>query len=301
MSHKPIALALCALLCLSLLAGSVLAAEVDCDATYCFSAGDFSQETLTGICITGLPSPETGTVMLGSRVLRSGDILAADQLSQMTFYPLRTETDAVATVTYLPIYENRVEKATTMSISIRGKEDKAPVAEDSAGETYKNLPLEGKLKVSEPEGQKITFTVTRQPKRGTVTIHDDGTFTYTPKKNKVGVDSFTYTATDAAGNTSREATVTITILKPTDATQYTDTVGQSCQFAAEWMKNTGIFIGEAVNGNRCFKPDQTVSRGEFLTMMVSAFEQALTKVKVVMDDREMGGFITNTVERVVFA
>lgn len=36
-------------------------------------------------------------------------------------------------------------------------------------------------------------------------------------------------------------------------------------------------------------------------MMVSAFEQALTKVKVVMDDREMGGFITNHVERVVFA
>ena len=36
-------------------------------------------------------------------------------------------------------------------------------------------------------------------------------------------------------------------------------------------------------------------------MMVSAFKVALTEVKVVMDDREMGGFITNTVERVVFA
>lgn len=36
-------------------------------------------------------------------------------------------------------------------------------------------------------------------------------------------------------------------------------------------------------------------------MMVSAFKQALTEVKVVLDDREMGGFVTNTVERVVFA
>ena len=36
-------------------------------------------------------------------------------------------------------------------------------------------------------------------------------------------------------------------------------------------------------------------------MMVSAFEQALTKVKVVMDDREMGGFVTNVVERAVYA
>ena len=36
-------------------------------------------------------------------------------------------------------------------------------------------------------------------------------------------------------------------------------------------------------------------------MMVMAFKQALTEVKVVMDDREMGTFVTNTVERVVFA
>ncbi len=36
-------------------------------------------------------------------------------------------------------------------------------------------------------------------------------------------------------------------------------------------------------------------------MMVSAFKQALTEVKVVMDDREMGGFVTDVVERAVYA
>lgn len=35
-------------------------------------------------------------------------------------------------------------------------------------------------------------------------------------------------------------------------------------------------------------------------LMVSAFKQALSEVKVYMDDREMGGFVTNTVERAVF-
>ena len=143
----------CALFCLLGLAVGALAAEVDCDATYCFTAQDFSgEEEVVGICITQLPESYTGTVMLGNRVLREGDILTADQLSQMTFVPLRREEDAAATVTYLPIYENRVEKSATMTISIRGKEDKAPVAEDMAVETYKNLPNEGKLKVSDPEG-----------------------------------------------------------------------------------------------------------------------------------------------------
>lgn len=36
-------------------------------------------------------------------------------------------------------------------------------------------------------------------------------------------------------------------------------------------------------------------------MMVSAFKQALTEVKVVMNNREMGEFVTDTIERVVFA
>ena len=45
------------------------------------------------------------------------------------------------------------------------------------------------------------------------------------------------------------------------------------------------------------------SNGQMSTydMMVGAFKQALSEVKVVLDDREMGGFVTDTVERVVFA
>ena len=246
---------------------AVFAAEVDCDATYCFTTEDFGEE-LVGICITQLPESSTGTVMLGARVLQPGDILTAEQVSQMTFAPLRTEFDREAMVTYLPIYENRVDKAAVMTISIRGKEDKAPVAQDFSMETYKNLPNQGKLKAVDPEGEILIYSVTRQPRRGELTVMADGTFTYTPKKNKVGVDSFTYTATDPAGNVSREATVTIQIMKPTDAQQYTDTVGRDCRFAAEWMRNTGLFEGEKVSGQACFHPEKTVSRGEFLAMTV---------------------------------
>ena len=250
-----------------------MALEVDCDATYCFTSEDFAaEEPLVGICITQLPDADTGTVLLGARVLRPGDILTSRQLAQMTFAPVRTEEDADAVVTYLPIYENRVEKSATMTIAIRGKEDKAPVAEDFSVETYKNLPNEGKLKVNDPEGQPMTFTVTRQPRRGEVEIRSDGSFTYTPKKNKVGVDSFTYTATDPAGNVSRQATVTVQIMKPTDAAQYKDTVGLDCRFEAEWLRNTGLFVGEKVGGQECFHPDKAVSKGEFLAMVMKLLE-----------------------------
>lgn len=257
--------------CLIGLCGAAVAAEVDCDSAYCFSLEDFSSsDTLKGICITALPDAATGTVMLGNRVLRPGDILTADQVAQMTFAPLLTEENQQAVVTYLPIFENKVAPATTATISIRGKTDHPPVAQDCAIETYKNLPNEGVLKVSDPEGQTLTYSVTRQPKRGSVQVRADGTFLYTPKKNKVGIDSFTFTATDPAGNVSREATVTVTILKPGDAAPYTDTVGSSCRFAAEWMKNTGLFIGEQIGGAQCFRENASVSKGEFLTMVVKS-------------------------------
>ena len=272
MNIKGIFAALFAALCVLTPVG-VSAAEVESDSFYCFSPADFSEEEqLAGICITALPESSAGTVMLGQRVLRPGDILTAEQVSRMTFHPLQRETDLQAQLLYLPIYEDRVDTVTAMSIAVIGKTDQPPVAEDSALETYKNLPNEALLKVRDPEGKKLTFTVTRQPKRGDVVIREDGSFHYTPKKNKVGIDSFTYTATDPAGNVSREATVTITITKPTDAAQYTDTAGESCRFAAEWMKNTGIFVSEAISGNRCFQPNKDVSRGEFLSMLVSVLE-----------------------------
>ena len=272
LQKRILCLALCLCCCLGLVGGA-LALELNCDEQYCFQGGDFSDDrTLTGICITGLPDPDTGTVMLGSRILRAGDILTTQQIEQMTFVPLQSEEDVDACVTYLPIYPDRVEADTTMTISIRGKEDKAPVAEDSAMETYKNLPNTGKLKAFDPEQQALTFSVIRQPRRGSVTVAEDGSFTYTPKKNKVGTDSFTYTATDPSGKVSREATVTIEILKPTATQQYTDTAGTACQFTAEWMKNTGLFIGEQVGGAACFQPEKTVSRGEFLTMLVKTLD-----------------------------
>ncbi|MBO4939280.1 MAG: S-layer homology domain-containing protein [Oscillospiraceae bacterium] len=262
---------ICLLAACCLMVIPAAAAQVDCDSTYCFSQGDFSQEeSLAGICVTGLP--EAGSVSLGARIIQTGDILTADQLAQLTFQPVLSESDQEAALTYLPIFEDHVAPCATLSIAVLGKQDQAPVAEDSAMETYKNLPNEAMLKVKDPEGQTMTYTVTRQPRRGEVTIRKDGSFIYTPKKNKVGVDSFTFTAADPAGNVSREATVTVTIMKPTEARQYTDTVGSSCRFAAEWMKNTGIFVAERVGGNNCFSPEKQVSRGEFLTMLVGALD-----------------------------
>ena len=253
---------LCCLLLLALPV-SAMAAEVESGGVYCFSQEDFGEDTAVFL----RQVPENGTLTLGTRCLRAGDALTEEQLSRLRFTPHRTEEDGGASVGYLPVKNGSLEPEATLTIGIRGKENKVPVAEDSALETYRNLSSSGAFRAKDPEGEALTFAIVRQPRRGTVTIAEGG-FTYTPSKNKVGVDSFTYTATDPQGKVSREATVTVTILKPTNAPNYEDTVDTSCRFTAEWMRSTGIFAGETLAGSAYFGPEKQVNRGEFLTMVV---------------------------------
>lgn len=248
------------------------ALEVDSGEVYCFTSGDFASEgePLVGVCITGVP--DTGAVRLGQRVLQPGDILTAPQLERLVLHSPKGEADASAEVSYLPIYENRVERERTVTVFLRGREDKAPAAEDLTLETYKNLANEGRLRASDPEGEALTYTLVRSPRRGTVELLADGSFVYTPKKNKLGVDSFTYTATDPGGNVSREATVTVRILKPEPGEPYCDTQDRSCAFEAQWLRQTGLFAGEQIGGCSCFHPDKPVTAGEFLVMVTRLLE-----------------------------
>ena len=250
-------------LCAAMLTSSVSAAEQP------LSPADFGGE-VTGVWITAVP--EEGALVLGSRVIRAGDVLTAAQLRSLT---VRGDRDAA--IRYLPIREEGVDAEAELVFSLGGRKNEAPAAVDSRMETYRNLPNEGLLDVSDPEGDALTFTLTRAPRRGEVILRDDGSFLYTPEKNKVGTDSFTFTVTDPSGNVSREATVTVKILKPTDEKQYTDTAGSDCRFEAEWLRCTGIFTGETVNGQFCFSPDEPVSRGQFLAMLMQVLQMPVDR------------------------
>ena len=247
-------------LCAMLLSASVSAAE------HTLSPADFGEE-LAGVWITGLP--EGNALLLGSRVIRAGDVLTADQLRSLTL-----QDGAETVIRYLPIREDGVDAEAELVFS---RKNEAPTAEDSMVETYRNLPNEGLLAVSDPEGEALTFTLTRSPRRGEVILRDDGSFLYTPEKNKVGTDSFAFTAADPVGNVSREATVTVRILKPTDERQYADTVSSDCRFEAEWLRSTGIFSGETVSGQLCFSPDEPVSRGQFLAMLMQVLQMPVDR------------------------
>ena len=254
----------------ALLALPVSAQEVTVDSTvqFCFSSEDFTNLAADdGIFITAVPSSNIATVCYGERVLQAGDALPREALDQLTLYT-DCVTQQTASVEYYTVSDGKVSAAKELKLSILPKKNDPPTAEASSMETYKNIANTGELKASDPEGSALTYTLVDEPKRGTVELHEDGTFTYTPKENKVGNDSFTFTVTDDAGNTSEPAKVSIKIKKPTDKEVYADMTGDPDAFTAMWLKDTGIFSGSTVGGNLCFSPDQAVTRGEFLVMVM---------------------------------
>lgn len=269
--RKSVCRLLCLLVLTALLSTGALAAtlEVDAQAVSCLSQEVFSDgaSALSGIYVSAVPAVSVCEIRCGARSIRAGDVLPASALDTLTVAPAGSG-EGECSLYYRPIYSNGVGIAQELRFSLLRGKNQAPSALDGTLETYKNIANSGTLSVSDPDGDTLTFTIVREPKRGTVELHDDGTFTYTPLENKVGKDSFVYTATDAAGNVSNEACVKIRIVKPTDKAVYSDLAG-SDQYLAVWLRERGVYTGKSVGGHLCFSPEETIGRGEFLVMAMS--------------------------------
>lgn len=144
--------------------------------------------------------------------------------------------------------------------------DGAPIAENLELTTYRGISVGGRLKAFDPEGDEVHFRITTEPRKGTLTLEENGEFVYTPADGKRGRDYFGYCASDPNGNVSQEATVVITIRKAGKGAGYADTAGLSCEYAACVLAEKGLFTGRCVCGQYLFEPEETVTCGEFLTL-----------------------------------
>lgn len=91
----------------------------------------------------------------------------------------------------------------------------APAVEPQAVTTREDTRVSSKLVASDIDGDALTFAKKTDPAHGTVTVNDDGTYTYTPQKDFSGIDSFLVTVSD--GVAEREGRVTVTVTPENDA------------------------------------------------------------------------------------
>ncbi len=119
----------------------------------------------------------------------------------------------------------------TVTITVNNVND-APVALAQALGTDEEAPLELSLIARDPDGDALTSAITRAPTKGK--LSGSGTnFLYTPTKDKVGPDYFTFTVSDGK-LTSTAARVDIMITNVNDApviTSQTLTVNEDSSVA----------------------------------------------------------------------
>lgn len=143
-----------------------------------------------------------------------------------------------------------------------------PIAENLDLTTYRDVAISDAMSAVDPEGDPVTFRITKNPARGQVVQAEEGgaQFTYTPYEGKVGKDSFVYVAEDSQGNVSRPALVSIRISKADTKVTYADMSGHPAHKAAIALAEREVFVGEQVGETWLFRPEAQVSREEFLAM-----------------------------------
>ena len=242
-----------------------------------FSADGFARglnlSAVRYITVMSVPSVAEGELLLGSSKVVSGQTLTADQLLNMTFHPAGEERMR-ASFTFTA---NGGATEMICSLYLLDEINYTPTVSMASGlsldvQTYKGVAAYGTLSAYDPDGDELIFEIVSYPKNGTLTLTDAGrgAYVYKPFSSYVGPDSFTYVARDRYGNYSASATVSLTVDYSGTSITYVDMLDSKDYGAALAVTEKGIMSGTQVGNQYYFYPDQTVSRVEFLVMVMNA-------------------------------
>jgi hypothetical protein len=134
-----------------------------------------------------------------------------------------------------------------VTITVEPVNDNPVAADDSASTDEETAVTIAVLaNDSDIEGHALSIISISNPPNGNVLLNGNGTITYTPDDNFVGMDSFTYTVSDGHGG-SDTAAVTITVLPVAAACNlYPIALHQSALVGA----NPGDILDDIMNGEQ---------------------------------------------------
>ncbi len=170
------------------------------------------------------------TISTSEDTIHSGQLTGSDpEEGSLTFTPVTNPTLGVLSIepagafTYAPesnatgndSFSFRISDGTTFSntayvaITISPVND-PPTADDATITVTENTPYTGQLTAMDPEKSSLAYSKVSDPEKGTVTIENNGEFTYTPDSNATETDQFTFRVNDGSLH-SNAATVTVTL------------------------------------------------------------------------------------------
>ena len=158
----------------------------------------------------------------------------------------------------------------SVTVQVTSAENRAPVAVADTYAAVKDTVLtvaaRGVLQNdTDADGDALTATLVATPASGTVTLHSDGAFTYSPKAGFTGSDSFTYKASDGKSE-SNTAAVTITVTAPA--------ADRVTIVSATWTRKTRNLVVQATS---TAQPDATLTVQGYGVMSWNGAQYTYTK------------------------
>ncbi|MGM9631744.1 MAG: S-layer homology domain-containing protein [Eubacteriales bacterium] len=241
-----------------------------------FSADDFEKNLnlseISSITVTSVPAVSDGCLCVGDVVVNAGQTVSGDNLDLLNFRP-SSESVRQTVFKFKPAgFEYEIE----CSLYFLTRENSAPTLahEDEkifSVSTHQTVTVYGKVSAYDDDGDELRYEIVTYAKNGVIELDGkSGEYSYTPSGLYFGKDSFEYVAVDKYGNYSSARTVNLTVERLKTDTVYADMDKHPALHASLTMTENNIMSGTTIGDSTFFMPDKSVSRIDFLVMLMNA-------------------------------
>lgn len=217
------------------------------------------------VTITKIPPSSEGTLILSGKRVGEGQSIKRKNVTSLVFMPASAEVSESRFTFTVDGYAGGAEIECVLRFI--DKVNYAPEADGAtATVTQEEISVFGNLTATDPEGDAMEYIIVSYPKKGTLSLMDEGRYCYTPKDNYTGKDSFCYVARDEYGNYSEPVTVKLKVTERMCETVYADMTDREEYNAAVAMTAMNVMGGQILGDDVYFMPDTEVTRAEFVAM-----------------------------------
>ena len=241
-----------------------------------FCADDFKRylnvSEISSITVTSVPPLSEGCLCVGNVAINPGQKISGENLDLLNY----RVGEGSAKVSSFKFTVNEYEYEMTCDMYLLKRENSAPTLslEDErlfSVSTHQTITVYGRVGAYDPDGDDIHYEIVTYAKNGVMEFDAaTGEYSYTPTGSYFGSDEFEYVAIDKYGNYSASRRVSLNVQKLTTDVVYSDMGGHMAHHASMTMTENGIMSGTRVGGNTYFMPDKSVSRIDFLVMLMQA-------------------------------
>lgn len=241
-----------------------------CGENVVFDRGSFTgaagDGTYDGIRIVSLPDSGSGTLYYNDAEICTGQVIPFEKIDCVSFVPKDGAKSASFEFTFDGAY------TVPCSIVYKDSVNNAPTASGCPYiSTFVSTNCSGAMRGADPDGDRITFEVTKYPESGKLTYSaEGGDFIYNAPKS-AGAQSFSYRVRDEYGSISEEAEVVLDVTERSTKLDFSDVSADSCRkTAACAVCDAGVMSYTEENGEKLFNPTEKTSRLEFLVGLMDA-------------------------------